>query len=205
MIAKETINIKNGKMVVKVSGFTEVKGKDFGLLSVIAQGEEIRAESAKDDRKGNCTYTFKCSAMPDAMWFYPADGGARVLLWKDSDYVMKDPWISPEYAGVWEGTAVPAGDRAELQLTCELHTDGTGIYSYKSEDGAAKLPFTVVLDGREFHAVVAEGVMPVTALEGTWKLQRAVLKLDVKAILSDGEEVSYTVSLRKSAETEDGE
>ena len=39
----ETINIKNGKMVVKVSGFTEVKGKDFGLLSVIAQGEEIRA------------------------------------------------------------------------------------------------------------------------------------------------------------------
>ena len=201
----DKLNIRNGKMVVTVTGFNEVKGKDFGMLSVVAEGKEFQAKSAKDDKKGNCVYSFDCSAMPGAMWFYPADGGARVLLWKDSKYMLADPWIPADYAGVWKGTAIPADGGTELELTCELRTDGTGTYSYRSGENAAMLPFSVRIQNRLFTAEIAGGVMPVTEVKGTWKLQQTELLLEARAVYRDGEDMLYSVKLSKSNETNNGD
>ena len=190
----ETININKGKMNVTVSGFGKAKGKDVGWLSVITGGVEKEAKSAKNDGKGNCIYSFESSALPDAILFTP-NGGQKILLWKDSSY-----GIPATYTGIWEGTAAPKDGGTEFALHVILRYDGTGEYSYRTEDSGAKMPFTLEVKDTSFTAVPAGGLLSVTGLKGSFRLRRAVLEADVTAVYSDGGETAYTVKLRKAAE-----
>ena len=196
----DKINIQNGIMKVLVLGFDKKdRGAAFGTLAVIAQGKEILSKKAQDDGKGGCTYYFDCSALPDAILFYPNDDtGRRILLWKDGQF-----GISSTYTGEWTGTAVPKEGGEEFTVTASLEFDGQGWFKYRREDSAGMFPFTAKMNGREFTAEVADGVMPVTALKGMLKYTRSALKAEITAVFRDGGEETFTITFTRTKENEE--
>ena len=196
----EKMNVRNGKLVVTVSGFGREKGKNVGELSVIVGGQEKRPKKQQDDGKGNCVYTFESTALPEAILFYPADGGETVLLWRDGE---SGYGIPETHTGKWKGTATPEDGSPEFTVTLSLAFDGTGEYKYMREETGAMVPFTVRLNNWAFYADVTADIVPVEKLEGTQTLQRGTLLLKVTAFLRNGEKEDFTVKLKKVREEEE--
>lgn len=196
----DKINIKDGVMKVLILGFEKRdKGEQFGTLAVIAEGREIRSKKAQDDGKGGCTYYFDCSAMPDAILFYPADDpDRRILIWKSSSFGIRST-----YVGEWVGTAVPMEGGNEFTVTASLEFDGKGQFKYLRGDSGAMLPFVAQVDGRDFEAKVADGVMPITELKGKLKYSRTTLYAKITVVYRDGGEETFDITFTRK--TEDGE
>ena len=115
----------------------------------------------------------------------------------------KDTDIPAELVGIWEGEGKPQKGGTIIHLTVRIEPDGTGEYSFDQGSYHESFPFMLSREDNHFSVDI-----PATSylgkVEGTWKLEKDVLLLDITSTFTSGGSYSYLAECRKTKLTETG-